>query len=139
MSLVYVGYRINMTPEVKKVTFEVDDALNVSSKLHALGIDHHWTFSNDRTRKTMTAYYDSMEQAGRLMGFLVDRAQVGDKVAWQQHEAHRTIEGWCQLCEMANGGECDGGCLTGTQGDSLFVRIGNLVLGHSRTGQSKSS
>jgi hypothetical protein len=113
--------------DIKTVTFEVDDALAVSAKLRTLAIDHHWTSRTDRTRPVITAYYDSSESAERLLKFLVGRAPVKDKITWQQREAHREIGGWCELCEMANRGECDGGCLTQVRAETLFVRIAKIL------------
>jgi hypothetical protein len=60
---------------------------------------------------------------------LVRRASREDKIEWQQDGAHREIQGWCELCELANGSECDGGCLVNHRlakhPDSLFARSAN--------------
>jgi len=61
-----------------------------------------------------------------LFIYLVHHPSRDNKIEWQQDGAHREIEGWCELCELANGGECDGGCLVnhklGEHSDTLFVR-----------------
>ncbi len=113
--------------ETKCVKFDVDDPMRVSMALDELGIDHHYIDPGMRNvPAAMTAYYDTAEEAERLFTYLVRHVSREDKIERQQEAAHREIEGWCQLCEVANGGECDGGCLInhrlGKHPDSLFVR-----------------
>src|SRR5438128_9632229 len=97
---------------MQSVKFEVPDPMKVSMALGVLGIDHHYTaFLAHSEPAVMTAYYDTVDEAGTLFVYLVHHAPTHDKVLWQQDDAHREIEGWCELCEVVNSGECDGGCL----------------------------
>ena len=113
--------------ETKCVKFNVDDPLRVSMALDDLRIDHHYVDPGmQNIPAVMTAYYDTADEAERLLIYLVHHASRDDKIEWQQDGAHREIDGWCRLCEVVNGGECDGGCLInhrlGKHPDSLFVR-----------------
>jgi hypothetical protein len=111
----------------KCVKFKVDDPTRVTMALDDLKIEHHYVDPRVHDFPTvMTAYYDTAEQAERLYIYLVHHASRGDRIEWQQDGAHREIVGWCELCEIVNRGECDGGCLTnhglGKHVDSLFAR-----------------
>jgi hypothetical protein len=111
----------------RSVKFEVHDPMKISMALGVLGIAHHYAASPAHREPTvMTAYYDTIEEAGKLFVYLVQHASVHDRVLWQQDHAHREIEGWCELCEVVNSGECDGGCLINDKvknpHDFLFLR-----------------
>jgi hypothetical protein len=113
--------------EPKCVKFNADDPIRASMALDKLGIDHRYVDPGVRDIPAMmTAYYNTAEEAERLLLYLVRHASREDKIAWQQDGAHHEIEGWCELCEVVNGGECDGGCLInhrlGKYPDCLFVR-----------------
>jgi hypothetical protein len=113
--------------EIKCVRFDTDDPMNVSMALDELGIRHQCVDAGmGGALPVMTAYYGSAEEALRLVRYLVQRASWSDKIEWQQDRAHREIAGWCELCERANGDECDGGCLvshrSGKHPDNLFAR-----------------
>jgi hypothetical protein len=112
--------------ETKCVKFNVDDPMRVSMALGDLGIDHHVDLGMQGVPAVMTAYYDTAERAERLLIYLVHHASREDRIEWQQDAAHREIVGWCELCEVVNRDECDGGCLInyrlGKHPDSLFVR-----------------
>jgi hypothetical protein len=114
-------------PRCRSVRFSVADPIPVSKALGGLGIDHHCTGPRAHDQPAlMTAYYDTAEQAETLLIYLVRHALAHDKVRWQQDQAHREIEGWCELCQVANGDECDGGCLINDKiknpPDVLFLR-----------------
>ncbi len=101
--------------------------MHVSAALVVLGIDHHYTGPHAPNKPVvMTAYYDNAEEAETLLIYLVRHAPGHEKVLWQQDHAHREIEGWCELCQVANRGECDGGCLINHKlkklPDFLFLR-----------------
>jgi hypothetical protein len=120
------GFMMHAEQETKCVKFNVDDLMRVSMALGYLGIDHHVDPGMQGVPAVMTAYYDTAEQAERLFIYLVHHASREDRIEWQQDDAHREIAGWCELCEVVNSGECDGGCLInhrlGKHLDFLFVR-----------------
>lgn len=112
--------------ETKGVTFNADDPQHVSTALDELGIRHQCVDPGvGGAPLVMRAYYGTAEEALRLVTYLVKRASWPDKIEWQQDRAHREIAGWCELCERANGDECDGGCLVnhrlGKHQNCLFV------------------
>jgi hypothetical protein len=125
--LVILGPSMHVEREAKCVRFTAEDSMHISMTLNDLGIDHHCVDPGMRgLPAVMTAYYNTAEEAERLLLYLVGRASCEDKLGWQQDRAHHEIEGWCELCELANGGECDAGCLVnhrlGKHPDSLFAR-----------------
>jgi hypothetical protein len=92
------------------VKFAVEDATGASRALARLGI------RRDRVeccggRQWMTARYRDRTEAQRLFAYLVRRVDGPERDAWQQDQAHREVEGWCDLCEAASGGECAYWCL----------------------------
>jgi len=111
----------------KSIRFEADDPMLISKALAGFGIEHKFDDSGIRgVPPVITAYYSTPGQAEKLVFYLIDRTSWPDKIEWQQDRAHREIEGWCELCEFANGDECDGGCLINyrseKQSNCLFVR-----------------
>ena len=116
------------------ITFTVIDVLNVSTALKAIGIEHDAAVPLDADRSSvMRAYYETLEEAEALLNYIVASAAADDKILWQQDRAHDEIGGWCELCQAANAGECDGGCLINhrTQAalDFLFLRAAKRPLG----------
>ncbi len=102
----------SVTGKYGTISFKADDAAAISLDLADLGIRHHCAGARYGGGSTVvTACYDTEHQARKLVVYLVKRARREDKIAWQQDDAHREVEGWCELCEAANGGECHGGCL----------------------------
>ena len=94
------------------VKFNVDDLAVASTDLARLA---HGRYAVEpgagKLQDAVTVYYQTVAEAQELLAYLVRHAPCDDKVAWQQDRAHLEIEGWCQLCEAANQGECHGWCL----------------------------
>ena len=95
----------------KCVTFNVDDLAVDSRDLARWACARQVVEPRAGKLHTATIYYDTVAEAQELYAYLVRHAPCDDKVAWQQERAHLEIQGWCQLCETANQGECHGWCL----------------------------
>jgi hypothetical protein len=94
----------------KRVTFNVDDLAAQSTDLARWAHGRH--ADEPGTGKLQGAVcYETVAEAQELYAYLVRNAPCDDKIAWQQDRAHLEIQGWCQLCEAANHGECHGWCL----------------------------
>jgi hypothetical protein len=95
----------------KRVTFNVDDLAAQSTDLARSAHCRHADEPGTGKLHAASIYYETVAEAQELYAYLVRNAPCDDKVAWQQDRAHLEIPGWCQLCEAANHGECDGWCL----------------------------
>ena len=95
----------------KRVTFKVADLAVESTDLARWAHGRPAVEPGTGKLRTATLYYKTMAEAQELYAYLVLHAPCDDKVAWQQERAHLEIQGWCQLCEAANQGECHGWCL----------------------------
>ena len=117
----------------RHITFTTNETLNVSTALEAIGIEHDDAVPLDANRSSvMRAYYETVEEAEALLNYIVSSAAADDKMLWQQDRAHDEIAGWCELCQAANAGECDGCCLinhrTQPALDFLFLRAAKRPL-----------
>jgi hypothetical protein len=96
----------------KRVTFNVNDLAVDSTDLARWAHDRQLVVEPGAGKfYAATIYYETVAQAQELYAYLVHHAPCDDKIAWQQDRAHLEIQGWCQLCEAANQGECRGWCL----------------------------